>query len=158
MDYKYIEQLLERYWNCETSVEEEQILRIFFQQKKIPANLRRYQSLFVYQYKANEMKLSDDFEERILAEIERPVVKARHLSLYTRFQPLFKAAAVILLLLALGGLMQHSNYEEGNGVVYVYDQFENHGSDIQVAYEGDSLKSIIENASANPQIKREHKR
>ena len=33
MDYKYIEQLLERYWNCETSAEEEQILRIFFQQK-----------------------------------------------------------------------------------------------------------------------------
>lgn len=37
MDYKYIEQLLERYWNCETSVEEEQILRIFFQQKELPA-------------------------------------------------------------------------------------------------------------------------
>ena len=36
MDYKYIEQLLERYWNCETSTEEEQILRIFFQQKAIP--------------------------------------------------------------------------------------------------------------------------
>ena len=31
MDYKYIEQLLERYWNCETSLEEEQILRAFFQ-------------------------------------------------------------------------------------------------------------------------------
>ena len=38
MDYKYIEQLLERYWNCETSVEEEQILRIFFQQKELPAH------------------------------------------------------------------------------------------------------------------------
>ena len=49
MDYKYIEQLLERYWNCETSVEEEQILRIFFQQKELPAHLRRYRSLFTYQ-------------------------------------------------------------------------------------------------------------
>ena len=27
MDYKYIEQLLERYWNGETTVEEEDILR-----------------------------------------------------------------------------------------------------------------------------------
>ena len=27
MDYKYIKQLLERYWNCETSLEEEDILR-----------------------------------------------------------------------------------------------------------------------------------
>ena len=29
MDYKYINQLLERYWNCETSLEEEGILRAY---------------------------------------------------------------------------------------------------------------------------------
>ena len=29
MDYKYIKQLLERYWVCETSLEEEEILRTF---------------------------------------------------------------------------------------------------------------------------------
>jgi hypothetical protein len=32
MDYKYIEQLMERYWNAETSMEEESILRSFFSQ------------------------------------------------------------------------------------------------------------------------------
>ena len=37
MDYKYINQLLERYWNCETSLEEEGILRAFFSQKDVPA-------------------------------------------------------------------------------------------------------------------------
>ena len=30
MDYKYIEQLIERYWECETSQQEEDILRAFF--------------------------------------------------------------------------------------------------------------------------------
>ena len=30
MDYKYINQLLDRYWKCETSLEEEEILRTFF--------------------------------------------------------------------------------------------------------------------------------
>ena len=49
MDYKYIEQLLERYWNCETSLEEEQILRSFFRQKEVPAHLLRYKQLFAYQ-------------------------------------------------------------------------------------------------------------
>ena len=39
MDYKYIEQLLERYWAAETSLEEEDILRAFFSQKEIPAEL-----------------------------------------------------------------------------------------------------------------------
>ena len=108
MDYKYIEQLLERYWNCETSVEEEQILRIFFQQKELPAHLRRYRSLFTYQEEAAEMKLGDDFDKRVLAEIERPVVKARKLTLYSRFMPLFKAAAMMLLLFTLGGVVKHA--------------------------------------------------
>ena len=34
MDYKYIEQLLERYFAAETSLEEEHILRAFFSQKE----------------------------------------------------------------------------------------------------------------------------
>ena len=29
MDYKYIEQLLERYWECETTPQEERILKAF---------------------------------------------------------------------------------------------------------------------------------
>ena len=33
MDYKYIEQLLERYWEAETSLQEETILRTFFSRK-----------------------------------------------------------------------------------------------------------------------------
>ena len=37
MDYKYIEQLLDKFWDCETSLEEEQILRCFFRQKEVPA-------------------------------------------------------------------------------------------------------------------------
>ena len=36
MDYKYIEQLMERYWNAETSLEEESILRSFFSQENNP--------------------------------------------------------------------------------------------------------------------------
>ena len=42
MDYKYIEQLLERYWNCQTALEEERILRSFFSQEDVPAQLLQY--------------------------------------------------------------------------------------------------------------------
>ena len=80
MDYKYIEQLLERYWNCETSVEEEQILRTFFRQKEVPAHLLRYKPLFAYQEAARHISLYEDFNMRLLAKVEHPVVKARHIA------------------------------------------------------------------------------
>lgn len=76
MDYKYIEQLLERYWNCETSLEEEQILRSFFHQKEIPAHLLRYKAMFAYQEIEKERGLGSDFDAKVLAWVEKPVVKA----------------------------------------------------------------------------------
>ena len=48
MDSKYIEQLLERYWQCETSLEEEAELRAFFSGSDVPKHLLRYKDLFVY--------------------------------------------------------------------------------------------------------------
>ena len=69
MDYKYIEQLLERYWECETSEAEESILRTFFSQKDIPAELKRYEALFKYEQREAEVHLSNDFDQRVLAAI-----------------------------------------------------------------------------------------
>lgn len=108
MDYKYIEQLLERYWQCETSVEEESELREFFSQGEVPAHLLRYRDVFVYQQVQHEVRLGDDFDARILAQVEVPVVKARRLTAASRFMPLFKAAAVIALILTLGNAAQHT--------------------------------------------------
>lgn len=66
MDYKYIEQLLERYWRCETSLQEEEILRMFFSQEDIPVALVPYRSLFVYEQNEKEMDvLGDDFDQRV---------------------------------------------------------------------------------------------
>ena len=112
MDYKYINQLLERYWNCETSLEEEGILRAFFSQKDVPAELRQYQPLFAYQQlEAKEKHLDADFDNRLLAMIEEdePIkVKARTITLTQRLKPLFKAAAVVAIFLTLGNAAQES--------------------------------------------------
>lgn len=97
--------------------------------------------MFAYQEVEKDIKLGDDFDSRILAEIERPVVKARRLTLHTRFMPLFKAAAVMALLFSIGGVVKHSMVGNKAGVVYVYDQFENDTHDPQVAYKADSVKS-----------------
>lgn len=135
MDYKYIEQLLERYWNCETSLEEEQILRSFFRQKEVPAHLLRYKQLFAYQDVEKEKGLGDDFDTRILTRIERPVVKAQRLTMRTRFMPLFKAAAMIAVLFLMGTVMQHAMEGGDSDTVSVHDEYQNSTTDPQVAYE-----------------------
>lgn len=112
MDFKYIEQLLERYWQCETSLEEEAQLRAFFSGSNVPRHLMRYKDLFVYQQLQQEEHLGEGFDARVLAQIEVPVVKAKRLTLAGRLMPLFKAAAVVAVVLSLGNAMQHSFFAD----------------------------------------------
>ena len=107
MDYKYIEQHVERYFDAETSLEEEQILRSFFSQEDIPAEMQQWAPLFAYK---DENMLGDDFEARILQQIgetqQTAVVKAKEVKLTQYLMPLFKAAAVVAIILTLGGALQ----------------------------------------------------
>ena len=103
MDYKYIEQLLERYWQGETTLQEESILRSFFSQQDIPEQLRKFQPLFTLE---REEPLGDDFDERMLAMTGEEMPKAKIVSLTSRLKPLFKAAAIVAILLTLGNAAQ----------------------------------------------------
>lgn len=132
MDYKYIEQLLERYWKGETSLEEEQILRSFFRQKELPAHLRHYKALFCFLEDEQAKGMDNDFETRILFEVERPVVKAARLTMRARFMPLFKAACLIGILFATGTVMQRTMDNEGD-VIIAAEQTEDAGNEPQMA-------------------------
>ena len=110
MDYKYINQLLDRYWNGETTLEEEQILRSFFSQICVPEELAKYRPLFNYeQIEPKTNRLGDDFDERIMSMIDEPhEVKAQTISISQRFAPLFKAAAMVAIVLTLTQAAQFS--------------------------------------------------
>lgn len=110
MDYKYINQLLERYWQGTTTLEEEQILRSFFSQLCVPEELAKYRPLFLYeQTEPKHDRLGDDFDNRLLSMIDEPQeVAARKVSISQRFAPLFKAAAMVAIVLALSQAAQFS--------------------------------------------------
>ena len=137
MDYKYIEQLMERYWNAETSMEEESILRSFFSQENIPAEMEQWRSLFV----ADEPKLSDDFDARILAMIgeEAQSVKAKEVKLTQRLMPLFKAAAVVAIILTLGGALQAPWDNNWNTPVNDYTSFQIDTVDIGTPVQAENI-------------------
>ena len=105
MDYKYIEQLLERYWACETTLQEEDILRSFFSQPDIPEALRKFQPLFLCETEREE-PLGEDFDARMLEMIDEEEPKVKVVTLTSRLMPLFKAAAIVAIILTLGNAAQ----------------------------------------------------
>lgn len=107
MDYKYIEQLLNKYWKGETSLEEEQILHSFFQQDDIPQHLAVYKPIFMSFEAGRQTRLGEDFDRKILARIGKgKAVKAVRNTWGVRIQPLLKAAAVIALAVMISRAIQ----------------------------------------------------
>lgn len=93
-----IEKLLEKYWMCETTLEEEQELHRFFAEEEVPEKLQSYAELFLLQTEEKEESLDDSFDERILeliAEEEAPVRRRRIL------HPVWQIAASVVILLML---------------------------------------------------------
>lgn len=115
MDYKYIEQLIERYFECSTTVAEERILKAFFSQNEVPAHLQQYADLFSYEdMEAKGDVLDDTFDQRVLDRLDRegeaPVlhVKIQRLTFADRIRPLFNAAAAVAIVVLIGGSMHRA--------------------------------------------------
>ena len=112
MDYKYIEQLLERYWECQTTLEEEAILRTFFRQEDVPASLLPYRQLFIEEDEMAEEHLSKDFQNKMLRlvgeEVPVQVCKARKVTFMRRCRPFYRAAGLIAILLTIGNAAHQS--------------------------------------------------
>ena len=119
-NYKYIETLLDKYWACDSNLEEEKALRDFFtQEQALPAHLQQYQTLFMYQQEEEEIKLPDDFEDKLLEKItaknnlHTPATRyfapfsARRLSFFLKI-----AAGFILLLSISFFTYQHQQTQE----------------------------------------------
>lgn len=154
MDYKYIEQLLERYWQCETTLEEEQILRTFFSQENVPACLLPYKDLFTYeQMEVEQQVLGDDFDQRMLEMTgEAAPVKARTISMVQRLKPLFKAAAIVAIILTLGNASQVAFQPKDNIQITENDLYEKPTDGVSVA-QADTMRADSMKLSEQPILK-----
>ena len=153
MDYKYIEQLLERYFECETSLEEEQILRAFFAQENVPVRLLPYRQLFTEQtFAKNEEALGADFDSKILSIIneekakEPTHVKARKVTLSHRLRPLYKAVACVAVVLAIGQAAQmpynDAEAEQRKDMARSIEMLQRIQKDQNTVAQGDTAKAL----------------
>lgn len=112
MDYKYIEQLLDSYFDCTTTLQEEQILKAFFSQEDVPGHLSQYADLFRYQSEAKTDTLDDNFDQKMMSLVEKEEAQVRKARVFRfsprRFVPFFKAAAIVAIALTIGRAAEHA--------------------------------------------------
>ena len=126
MDYKYIEQLLERYWECQTTLDEEAILRTFFRQEDVPASLLPYRQLFLEEDALASEHVGKEFQEKVLRLVGEESTlpfgegmgagycKARRMTFMRRLRPFYRAAGLVAILLTIGDAAQQSFTTEGD--------------------------------------------
>ena len=71
MDYKRVENLLDKYFNGETEVHEEQQLQNYFNSNEVHEDLLSYQPLFQYFNEEKVLTLSDDFDQKLLQQLSQ---------------------------------------------------------------------------------------
>lgn len=91
METAVIKALLEKYWQAETTVEEEQILAAYFKSPEVDAGLRPYADLFAYFEEESRISPGPDFESHIL----QAITPVRHFH-----WGMMAAAATVLVLVA----------------------------------------------------------
>lgn len=124
MDYKYIEQLLERYWAAETSVEEEHILQAFFAQREVPAHLAQWQPLFQTLAQEGEAELGADFDKRLMMRLQPRSTWSVHHTLRRVY-----AVAATVAVFFLVGVGAHYVYKSTQPtIVWDYDPASYHDS------------------------------
>lgn len=107
MDYNNIRKLLDKYWEGESSIQEETQLRDFFTSADVPEDLKTYQPLFQFFQLEQDKNLNGDFDQRLIQELkssEKPTVKVRRLPYY-----LMRVAAAGLLLFSIYFVNQQWN-------------------------------------------------
>ncbi|MEN0003264.1 MAG: hypothetical protein AAF798_03940 [Bacteroidota bacterium] len=102
MDYKQINGLLERYFEGQTSLEEEQQLQQYFAQAVIDERLQQFAPLFQFFEVEQTAALDEQFDARLLEAIEEQakVVPMRSTGRRVILRWLSRAAAIVLIFAA----------------------------------------------------------
>ncbi len=119
MDLNKIEELLNKYWNCETSLEEEQQLREYFRGTQIPGQLKDTAALFRYFESHKKKTLTDSgFDAGMLRKIKTPAGGTVTRLLYNSMRI---AAGIAVLVLATFLVRNEIRKSTPKEVVDTYD-------------------------------------
>lgn len=111
MDCKDMEQLMQRYWRCETSLQEEEALRRCFEtHRQLPPELEQYRPLFEGFQAWSREHLTEEFDQKLMQRtgLQPVVVKARRRHTALGLRPFCRAAAAVAVIIGLGWMAQQT--------------------------------------------------
>lgn len=136
MDCKHVEELLERYYNGQTTLEEESELRIFFLENDVPQQFPADKDLFIYQQQQQELTLGKEFEDRVLSLTEEKKARKPHSFWYHGLRPaLIKSVAVVALVVISGSIIRNLFFDGETTFDYNYESYTDTYTDPDVAYQ-----------------------
>lgn len=98
MGNQLMEQLLDKYFEGETSLDEEARLRDYFRSEEVEESLKPFQPLFRHLAQEQKYRLGAGFDQRLLRQLEAMQPEARVRRLTVRRRALRIAAAIMLAL------------------------------------------------------------
>lgn len=130
MDLNRIEQLLTKYWDCRTTLAEEQALKEFFNAGEVPEKWQNLVPLFKYYSEEEEKRtLHKDFDEQLFAKITvessaEPSSSGRG-KMISLYYSVAKVAAVVLILITAGFFVREAYVDKQVTVdTYTADTYE----------------------------------
>ncbi|MBX2970011.1 MAG: hypothetical protein KF803_11625 [Cyclobacteriaceae bacterium] len=135
MDSKKLEELVKKYWDCETSLEEEQQLREYFRGDSIPETWRETAALFRYFDEQKTKTVEPQFDETVVTRIKEMPKKREGKVVKWVTASLRIAAGVAVLLAAVYFVRQELREDQA---IAVEDTFE----DPQQAFE-ETKKALL---------------
>ena len=153
MEIKDIEYIIERYFQGQTTEQEEALLREAFVSGNVPAEIAFYKDYFLALQEEADVKMSEEFDARLrnrlaLMESSRTATfKSRIVDFNQKLKPLYKAVASVALIITVGVTAgQYWSSKTPDPVEYNYSNYHDTYSDPEVARQTvtDALKDLSE--------------
>ena len=123
MEHNNIGDLLEKYWEGSSSLQEEQELKDYFAKEQVKPELKEHQPYFRSLEQASHNQLSDDFDERLFAKIDAledtPAAGTGRVISFPRLARY--AAAAVIVLATMFGIRQYLQPTEVNPVLAAHE-------------------------------------
>ena len=139
MDYNNIKQILEKYWEGETSLQEENLLHEYFNSDDVVEELKDVQPMFQYFKVEQTTRIENpNFDEALLTQLEGTVIKPMRTINYRRNRIIrLVASAAAIIFITFSGLFIYQEMDKSGQIAETEKtlQLEELTEEERIAYE-----------------------